>query len=68
MKKNIGSVDKIIRYALAAIIIVLFLLKVVTGLLGYILLALAAIFIVTSLLGFCPLWWMLGINTNTAKK
>lgn len=68
MKTNIGSVDKIIRYALAAIIIVLFLLKVVSGLLGYILLAVAAIFIVTSLLNFCPIWWMLGIKTNATKS
>ena len=68
MKKNIGSADKIIRYALAAIIIVLFLLKVVTGLLGYILLAVAAIFIVTSIINVCPIWWMFGIKTNAAKK
>ena len=68
MKKNVGSIDQIIRYALAAIIIILFVLNVVTGILGYILLAVAAIFIVTSLLNFCPIWWMLGIKTNTAKK
>jgi hypothetical protein len=68
MKKNIGSIDQIIRYALAAIIIVLFLLNVVTGLLGYILLAVAAIFIVTALLNFCPIWWIFGLKTNAAKK
>ena len=68
MKKNIGSADKIIRYALAAIIIVLFALKVVTGVLGFILLAVAAIFIVTALLDFCPIWWILGLKTNAAKK
>ena len=68
MKKNVGSIDKIIRYALAAIIIVLFVLNVVSGLLGYILLAVAAIFIVTSLLDFCPIWWILGVKTNAAKK
>jgi hypothetical protein len=68
MKKNVGSADKIIRYALAAIIIVLFALKVVTGALGFILLAVAAIFIVTALLDFCPIWWILGVATNKAKK
>jgi len=68
MKKNIGSADKIIRYALAAIIIVLFALKVVSGVLGFILLAVAAIFIVTALLDFCPIWWILGVRTNAAKK
>jgi hypothetical protein len=68
MKKNIGSIDQIVRYALAAIIIVLFVLHVITGLLGYILLGVAAIFIITSLLNFCPIWWILGVATNKAKK
>jgi len=63
MKKNVGSVDKIIRYALAAIIIVLFVLNVVTGLLGYILLVVAAIFILTSLFSFCPIWMIFGVKT-----
>lgn len=68
MRKNVGSIDQIIRYALAAVIIILFVLNVVTGLLGYILLAVAAIFIVTALLNFCPIWWILGIKTNTNKS
>lgn len=67
MKKNVGSIDKIIRFVLAAIIIALFAFNVVSGILGYILLAVAAIFIVTSLLNFCPIWWLLNIKTNTAK-
>ena len=68
MKKNIGSADKIVRYLLAAIIIALFALKIVTGALGFILLAVAAIFIVTALVDFCPIWWILGVRTNAAKK
>jgi hypothetical protein len=68
MKKNIGSADKIVRYLLAAIIIVLFALKVVTGTFGFILLAVAAILIVTALLDFCPIWWILGVKTNKAKR
>jgi hypothetical protein len=67
MKKNVGSIDKIVRYVLAAILIALFAFNVVSGLLGYILLAVAAIFIVTSLLNFCPIWWLLGLKTNKAK-
>jgi hypothetical protein len=68
MKKNVGSADKIIRYALAAIIIVLFVLNVVTGLLGYILLAVAAIFILTSLFSFCPIWMIFGVKTCKTEK
>jgi hypothetical protein len=68
MKKNVGSADQIVRYILAAIIIALFMLKVVTGVLGFILLAVAAVFIVTALLNFCPIWWILGVKTNAVKK
>ncbi len=64
MKKNVGSIDKIIRYVLAAVFITLFFTNVVVGVLGYILLALAAIFIVTSLLNFCPIWYLFGVKTN----
>jgi hypothetical protein len=67
MKKNVGSIDQIIRYLLAALIIVLFIFHVVSGVLGYILLAVAAIFIVTALLNFCPIWWTIGIATNKTK-
>lgn len=67
MKKNVGSIDKIIRYLLAALFIILFIFNVVSGLFGYILLALAAIFILTSLLNFCPIWWMIGVRTNKSK-
>lgn len=64
MKKNVGSIDKIIRYVLAAVFITLFFTNVVVGVLGYILLALAAIFIITSLLNFCPIWYLFGVKTN----
>ncbi len=68
MKKNVGSIDKIIRYLLAAVFIILFFTHVVVGIFGYILLAFAAIFILTSLFSFCPIWWLLKIKTNTAKN
>ena len=66
MKKNMGTVDKVIRIVLAVVFVVLFLTHVVTGTLGYILLALAAIFVITSLIGFCPLY--LPFKINTGKK
>lgn len=63
MKKNVGSADKIVRLLLAAIIIILYVFNVVSGLFGYILLALSAVFIITSLINFCPLWAIFGVNT-----
>jgi hypothetical protein len=67
MKKNVGSIDKIIRLLLAALFIILFFTNVVTGVFGYILLALAAILIVTSLFSFCPIWMMFGVKTCKTK-
>jgi hypothetical protein len=67
MKKNVGSVDKIIRLLLAAVLIILFVFHVVSGVLGYILLALAAIFILTSLFSFCPIWMLFGVKTCKTK-
>lgn len=58
-----GSADKVIRLLLAAVIILLFILNVVSGILGYVLLAFAFIFIVTSMVSFCPLYTIFGIKT-----
>jgi len=66
MKKNVGSIDKIVRYLLAVIIAVLYFTHVITGTLGIILLALAVVFVVTALLGFCPIWW--SVKLSTLKK
>lgn len=63
MKKNVGSVDRIIRLILAALFILLFVFKSVTGIFGYIMLILAFILIVTSLVNFCPLYAIFGIKT-----
>ena len=68
MKKNLGSIDKIVRMLLAAILILLFVFDVVTGTVGYVFLALAAIFIVTSLINFCPLYYIFGISTCAKKE
>ena len=68
MKKNVGSADQIIRFILAAILIVLYFLKVVPPVWGYVFLALAAIFIITSLLNFCPIWYIFGVKTNKNKE
>lgn len=67
MKKNVGSIDKVVRLLLAVVFILLFVFDVVTGILGYILLALAAIFILTSLINWCPIWAILGTRTNKVK-
>jgi hypothetical protein len=67
MKQNMGSTDKIIRIAIAALIAVLYFTGVITGTLGIILLVLAGVFVLTSLISFCPLYPLLGMNTARKK-
>ncbi|MDD2306552.1 MAG: DUF2892 domain-containing protein [Prolixibacteraceae bacterium] len=64
MKKNMGTIDKVIRILVAVVFAVLFFTNVVTGTLGIILLVLGVVFVLTSLISFCPLYWPFGINTG----
>jgi len=66
MKKNMGTVDKVIRVLVAVVFLVLYFTHVVTGTLGVVLLILAGVFVVTSLIGTCPLYLPFGLST--AKK
>jgi hypothetical protein len=68
MKKNMGTVDKIIRILLAIVVIVLYLNESITGVAAIILGILAIVFIVTSLIGFCPLYVPLKISTIGKAK
>lgn len=67
MKKNMGTIDKVIRVLIAVVIAILFFTKVITGALGMVLLALAIIFVLTSLISFCPLYLPFGINTGKKR-
>ncbi|ALO15029.1 hypothetical protein L21SP5_01379 [Salinivirga cyanobacteriivorans] len=63
MKKNMGSADRIIRVIIAAILVALYFMEVVTGTIGIILLVVAGIFLITSITGFCGLYPLFGIRT-----
>ena len=68
MKKNVGSIDKIIRVLIAVVIAVLYWQGMISGgTVAIVLLVLAAVFLLTSLLNFCPLYIILGINTCKRK-
>jgi len=64
MKKNMGTIDKVIRILVAVVVVVLYFTHVISGVLAIILLVLSAIFVVTSLLGFCPLYLPFGLSTR----
>jgi hypothetical protein len=66
MKKNIGTIDKVIRVLLAVVVAILYFTHVISGTLAIVLLAVAAILILTSLVSFCPLYWP--FKMSTAKK
>lgn len=69
MKKNMGSVDKVVRIIVAAVLVALYYKGVLTGTLGIVAVVLAAVFVLTSLVSFCPLYALVGINTcPTGKK
>ncbi len=68
MIKNMGSTDKMIRLGVAAVILILFALGKISGTLAIVLGIVAVIFALTSLINFCPLYKVLGINTNSEKK
>lgn len=63
MNKNMGTVDKVIRLAVVAIIAILYFSGQITGTVAIILGIVAVIFLVTSLLGWCPLYVPFGIST-----
>ncbi len=68
MKKNMGSIDKVVRILIAALILVLFFTHVISGVLAIVLLVIAGIFILTSIISFCPIYLPFGINTGKKKE
>ena len=66
MKKNMGSIDKIVRVLVAVVIAVLYFTDQITGTAAIILGIFAVIFLLTSAVGFCPLY--LPLKLSTIKK
>lgn len=64
MKKNMGTIDKVIRILIAVVVAVLYFTNVISGTLGIILLVVGGILLLTTIINFCPIWGMLGISTN----
>ena len=64
MKQNVGKTDRIVRFVLAAIFVLLYFTGVVSGTLGIVLLVLAAVFAVTAAINFCPIWFLFKLSTT----
>ena len=67
MKKNMGSLDRIVRVTIALVLIGLYFSGVIPGTLGIVLIALSGIFVITSLVSVCPLYLLFGITTLRKK-
>ena len=63
MKKNMGTVDRLIRILVAIAIAVLYFTDLIGGTLAIILGVIAVIFLLTSIVGRCPAYVPLGLST-----
>jgi len=63
MKKNMGTIDRVIRVALALLIAVLYLAKAISGVAAIILGIIAVLSLITGFVGFCPAYWPFKIST-----
>jgi hypothetical protein len=68
MKKNMGTIDRIIRVIIAAIVGILYFTGIISGTLGIVMLVLAGVLVLTSLIRFCPIYAPFGISTCALKE
>ena len=64
MKPNMGTVDKVIRIALALLVGVLYFTGQISGTVAIVLGIFAVIFLLTSAISFCPLYAPFRISTR----
>ena len=66
MKKNVGTIDRIIRGLVAVAILLLYLTHQISGGTACVLGIIALVMFLTSTMGFCPCY--IRLNVNTSKK
>lgn len=59
MKSNLGNIDRILRFVVGALLVILALMGVI-GMWGY----LGVIFIITAFINFCPIYRLFNISTK----
>lgn len=67
MKKNMGTVDRVVRLIIVAIIAALYFGGQISGTVAVILGIVAVAFLVTSLIGWCPTYVPFGVSTLKGK-
>ncbi len=64
LNKNMGTLDRIIRFSLAAVVAILYFTGNLSGLAAIILGILAIVFVATSVVSFCPLYMPFKLSTR----
>ena len=68
MKKNMGTIDRVLRTLIAIVALYLYFTGAVSATLGLVFIAIAAVFLLTSLVSFCPLYTLFGIKTCAVNE
>lgn len=68
MTANVGSTDKVIRFALALAAVVGAYVAGFMTVAGILLLVVGAVLAVTAVTGFCPIYRMLGMSTCPTRR
>jgi hypothetical protein len=67
MKRNMSTLDRIIRTIIAVLFAVLYFTGVVPGTLGVVLLVIGVVFVLTAILGWCPIYGLFKLSTSKSK-
>ena len=63
MKKNMGTIDRAVRFLVAVLIAILYFTDQISGIAAIILGLFAVVFLITSFMSSCPLYLPLKIST-----
>lgn len=67
MKKNMGTVDRVVRVVVALAVAALYFAGSISGVAAIVLGVIAVVFLATSFTGYCPGYVPLGISTRKAS-
>ncbi len=67
MKKNLGNIDRGLRFVAALAIAALLLTGTLNGTIGWIFGIVAIVLLATGVISFCPLYFLLNISTQKTE-
>ncbi len=68
MKKNMGLVDKIMRFIVAIGLSLLYYFDIITGTVALVFLIFSIFLVITSFVSFCPMYVPLNVSTRKKEK